>query len=191
MNKLSKVISGITSPYLVIPIFSIITIFHYAKSIQNFMLWSVILIVLTVLLPLGYVFLSVKRNKMTDLHVFMKEQRTVPFVIAIVGSILTLFIYLFMKVPSALIAMTAALIINGAIFSVLSRYWKLSMHAATFLSSLTIVSILVSSIYWVLSPIIVLIIWARMQRKRHTFWQLIIAGLLSPILTYLVLKIFS
>lgn len=189
MNKFPKIISGLTSPYLIIPVFSLITIFHYSESLIDFILWSLTLIGLAVLLPLGYVFVSIKRKKITDLHVFMKEQRTIPFLVAILGSILALIIFYLINVPAALLVMTLAVIINGIIFSMLSKYWKLSMHAATFMSSLAIVSVLVSTTYWVLSPIIILIIWARMQRRRHTIWQLIIAGLLSTLITYIVLKL--
>lgn len=183
MNKFSKIISGLTSPYLVITIFSLITIYHFSDSFYQFFAWAGILIILTVVSPLAYIFISIKQHKVTDLHVYLKEQRSIPFLIAIVGSILVLIIYYYLKVPKPLIAMIYAVIINGSAFAILSRYWKLSMHAATFASSLTIVSILVSSYWLILSPVIFLIIWARLSRKRHTLSQLITASILSPIIT--------
>lgn len=183
MNKFSKIISGLTSPYLVIPVFSLVIIYHFADSLNQFFIWSILLIALSVIAPLLYILISVKQNKVTDLHVYLKEQREIPFLIAITGSILVLIIYYYLQVPRPLIAMMYALTINGTIFALLSRYWKLSMHAATFASSLTIVSMLVSSYWLILSPIIILIIWARLFRKRHTLFQLITASILSPIIT--------
>lgn len=190
-NKIAHLISGLTSPYVIIPIFSLVTIFHFANSFSQFFVWSILLIGLTVFAPLLYVLISVKQQKVTDLHVYLKEQRNTPFLIAIIGAIIVLFLYYYLHVPKALIAMVFALAVNGAVFALLSRYWKMSMHAATFASSLAIVSILVNGYWLILSPIIILIIWARLSRKRHTIFQLIAASVLSPIITAAILFLFK
>jgi len=178
------------SPYVVISVFSLITIYHHVVNWIEFANFAGILVVFSILAPLTYVFIAVRRKKITDIHVFLKNQRMTPFIVAIVGSIFTLICFYQYQAPTALIIMAWALIVNGTVFAILSHYWKVSMHTATFASSLTIASMLVSTNWLFLSPLILLIIWSRLARKKHTFSQLLSAAILSPLITVITILIF-
>lgn len=189
LGKIGLVISGLSSPFLIIPLFSLITISHHSPNIKSFLLFGSIFVGFTVMLPLAYILTAVKTGKISDIHVAIKEQRAMPFLLAIVGSILTLFAFYLLHAPTPLLAMTYALFVNGIIFALLTTYWKISIHSASFASSITIAGLLVSSNYFWLYPLIILIFWARLARKRHNIWQLLAATVLSPLITALVLAL--
>ena len=191
MKTIAKIISAVTSPYLIIPIFSSLTIFHFSKNPQEFLLWLSILVIFVVMLPFGYVFILVWQKKITDFHVFLKEQRLVPFIVAIIGSIVLLMIYYLLKVPRELILMAIALTINGTVFGFASNYWKLSLHSATYTSSVLIFALLVNSFWIVLLLMLPLIFWARLVRGRHNIHQLIIAAIVSGAITTLIIELFK
>jgi hypothetical protein len=186
-QKFALYISAIFSPYIVIAVFSLIIIEYLAPTFEEFINWAGIFILFSVLIPLIYVFISVKKNRITDIHVFAKEQRMIPFIVAVVGSVLVLMYYIYSEVPTALIATILTLILNGAFFALTSKYYKLSIHTAAFASSLTMLALIINVNWLILSPILILIIWSRMYRKRHTFIQLISSAIISSVLTSTIL----
>jgi len=188
-DKLAFLVSAIFSPFLVIPLFSLFTIRYYSPSLSLFLLLSLIFVGFSVIMPFLYVILAVKFGLLTDIHVALKEQRKAPFEVAIVGSLIILVTYFVMHVPYELLVMSLALVINGLVFVILTKYLKASMHAASFASAVTIVGILISPIVFWCYLLLIPIFWARINRKKHTFLQLISAAIISSLLTASVLLV--
>lgn len=190
-DKFAFMISAIFSPFLVISLFSLFTIKYYSPSLSLFLVLSLVFVGFSVIMPFIYIILAVKFGLLTDIHVALKEQRGIPFEVAIVGSLIILVTYYVMHVPYELLVMALALVVNGIVFIFLTKYWKVSMHAASFASAVTIAGVLISSnIYW-FYLFLVPIFWARMYRKKHTLSQLILAAVMSSLLTASVLLIFK
>lgn len=148
------------------------------------------MIFFSVIIPFAYVLFRVSAGKITDIHVAMREQRKGPFVVALLGSIAALVSLFLSRAPVQIIEMSVALLLNGSIFLILSRKWKLSIHSATFASAVTIAAIMADNrIFW-LYILIIPIFWARMYRKKHTLLQLVAAAFLSAVTTAIILYIF-
>lgn len=190
-DKIAFIVSAIFSPFLVISLFSLFTIKYYSPSLSLFLVLSLVFVGFSVIMPFIYIILAVKFGLLTDIHVALKGQRGVPFKVAIVGSLIILVTYYFMHVPEQLSTMALALVVNGVVFIFLTKYWKVSMHAASFASAVTIAGILIgSNVFW-FYLLLIPIFWARMYRKKHTLWQLILAAVISSLLTASVLLIFK
>lgn len=190
---ISKYVSAITSPFLIIPIFALWIIATYSKSLNEFTLWGATFIFLTVIPTFIYVYRGVKQGEFTDLHVAIKEQRDKPFLIAILGSLLLIGAYFIEQVPREIFSLSIILLVNGIIFYLITKLSKVSIHAAAFAGSIFIATILISGYTALLLLFLPLVIWARIKRDRHNLWQAVASVILiglTTIITFYFLNLF-
>ncbi|HUD20597.1 MAG TPA: hypothetical protein VMQ44_00840 [Candidatus Saccharimonadales bacterium] len=182
-SKVAKIISGVFSPYVVIPIFGVLAIAALSWH-DHFILWSLLFLILTVATPVVYVLVSYKRGKISDIHVAVKEQREKPFIVSTLGAAV-LFITYYYFVPQ-LAHLAEALVLSGVVFALVTKYWKVSVHAAAFTGGVMIVSFVWGNPNW-LWPLLLLpvIIWARVVRERHNVAQSIAAAVLVGLCVFL------
>lgn len=185
MKILAKVISGVTSPFIIIPIVAAIITATFYTRVDDFLYWYGIFLI-PVLLPLLYVLYGVKQGTITDLHVADREQRKVPFMLAVIGAVIMLFLYWWLDVFVMLQYMAVALLVSGIIFIVITRVWKISIHTATYTSSVLLMTYLLDPRFLWMLLALPIIIWARLQRKRHTLMQ----ALAGVVVAVIILVIF-
>lgn len=188
---LAKYISIITSPFIITPIFGLWVIGIYSNNLKEFTIWGLSFIVLTILLPFLVILIKIKREKIKDLHIAVREQRAEPFLLAVIGSLLLAGVYKIINTPYELFALAIVLGINGLVFYLITKFWKISIHAATFFGSILIVSILINPYLFFLFLILPIIVWARVKRERHNLWQGLIACLVVTIITLSVFYLFN
>ena len=161
-------------------------IYYYSATITQFIYFSLPFFVLIIVLPLIWIYIGVRKGKFTDIHVAIKEQRSEPFIVATVGAILLTLIYITINTPRALIALSVNLVVSGLIFGILSKIWKVSIHAASFTASVIIVALLINLHFiWLLIGLPI-IIWARIKRKRHNVSQSLIAAIIIAVTTIII-----
>lgn len=190
-DKLAQIISTIASPFITIVVFGLLVIHAYSQTTADFLNYSILFILLTVLLPFIWIYIGVKTGKFTDLHVMIREQRTEPFIVAIIGAMLLLVIYYFIGAPMQLVTLAVTMIINGIVFIALTMMWKLSMHAAALSASVLIATLLINPLYALFFLLVPVVIWARLVRKRHSLGQGVVAIIIVLVVTFITIKVFG
>ena len=182
---LAKIISTITSPFIIIPIFGLWVTYAYTNTISSFLALGASFVVFIVLLPFVYVYSGVRNGHFTDLHLAIREQREKPFLVSILGAILLLFAYYFQNSPPEGIELTTLMLVNGIIFYLITRFSKISVHAAAFFGSTIVVSIFIDSRLMLLALLVPLIIWARLKRQKHNLSQAIFSIVVVGVITFI------
>lgn len=190
-NKLAKIISTISSPYLVIPLFGIPVTAYNSGSAVGFLGWYVLFILLAIGVPLAYVVWGVKTGRITDLHVMIREQRLAPLLLATAGAAALSVIYQLLGAPHELFVMALILTVNGLIFTPVSHSWKISIHASSYAGSVLIVAGLVSWAWLLLWLLLPAVIWARIKRDRHSLWQGLAAVMVASVSVLAMLYLFN
>lgn len=188
-NNLAKVISATTSPVLVIAIFSLITIYYNTSNLSEFIFWGIVFLVLIDIIPASFIAYQVYRGRYSDLHLATREQRHTPFALAVMGAFIVFAMTLLLLAPMELVITALAIFINGLIIAIITRFWKISMHAATFVSSVLIVSMFVDLKYLWFLILLLPIGWARVYRRRHTLSQVLAGSIVSAGLTVLIINL--
>jgi len=128
-QKLARIISTLFVP----PSFTIIVYFIFALSVEQTLKKS--LIVFLVALVFGFLapitmFVIMRRKKMiSDNDAMIKDQRTLPYFIAIVFYTIGLIILILSKVSIISIAFWFCYISNTIITILINKYWKISAHS--------------------------------------------------------------
>lgn len=188
IDKLAYLISGLSSPYFLAIIFPLFII-HAIATPVTFLKLGVVFVTFIALFPLIFVWLGVKAGRYTDIHVAVKDQRGEPFIFATICAAALIFIFIWLKVPLPLIALSVAVFCNGVLYLIITRYWKISMHAASLAGSITSLAILVNLKYFWLLLLLPLVFWARLHRQRHDQYQALVGATLVSLVTYLILKV--
>jgi hypothetical protein len=184
LRVLAAAVSAITSPFVVICAFALWVIAYHCGSGARFVTLSVPFLVLIIGLPFVWILLGVRRGRFTDMHVMLREQRFEPFVVATAGAAGLTAVYLALGAPRPLTALAVDLVVNGALFGVISRAWKVSVHAAAYAAGVLTAAVLIDGRLAALFAAMPLVVWARVIRKRHDVPQSIAAAGIAIITTW-------
>jgi len=132
--------------------------------------WAGFYMVLSILVPLGYVVWLLRRGRITDLDVQLREQRARPMIVTIVCTALTGFVLALGHAPNPMIVVTGLFCLQMVTILVITLRWKISMHTATAAG----VAALITPLVGTLLPLLIgvpIISWSRVRLRRHTLGQ--------------------
>jgi hypothetical protein len=190
-DKLALFISGILSPYLIMPVFVVIVCLTFSKTITDFLLYFFLCFCASTIIPFVYILMSVKKNNITDIHVAELSQRKKPFIVTLVGVALIIAILNIIHAPKEIIILGYVMFMNGFLFFIITLFWKISMHSSIMAGVVTSLMILVNPLYGYGFLLIPILIWARMRRQRHSLYQGITATILASVGTILLFRAFG
>jgi membrane-associated phospholipid phosphatase len=190
-EKLARLISTLFVP----PSFTIIVYFIFALSIEQTLKKS--LIVFLVALVFGFLapitmFVIMRRKKMiTDNDAMIKDQRTLPYFIAIVFYTIGLIILILSEVSIISIAFWFCYISNTIITILINRYWKISAHSMGASGAAAALFFVFGWSSFAAMIIAILVGWSRIELKCHTLQQVIAGIVLAFVSVYVQMKIIT
>lgn len=179
--RLAEWISRLFSPPLVATVaLATIALADFSRAA---LAWAFLTLLLMILTPAGYLVYLHQRGQITDLDVFVRHQRTRPYLLSIGCSLVT-FALLNTANASYLLQIVAAAAIfqTSGLFAV-NLKWKISAHAAAtagFSSLFYWVGGISVLPVWLFIPVVA---WSRVHLKRHTLYQTI-AGSLWGVISF-------
>lgn len=194
-HKLARIISTVFVP----PSFTIIiyTLFAYQLESEPSKKAATILITLLFgfIAPIIFFLILRKKGKLADQDASIKEERTIPFLIAIVFYLMGLMLLIKYQLNIISIAFWFCYISNTVITIFINKFWKISAHAMGVAGPFSAVVFAFGWIGILLLPIVILVGWARIELKCHTLSQVVAGVLLAFISVYiqmsLIVKYFS
>ena len=130
-----------------------------------------------------------KKGKLADQDASIKEERTIPFVIAIVFYLIGLWIMIKYDLNIISIAFWFCYISNTVITIFINRFWKISAHAMGVAGPFSAMVFVFGWLGIILLPIVILVGWARIELKCHTLTQVIAGILLAFISVYIQMSL--
>jgi membrane-associated phospholipid phosphatase len=183
-NKAARLISTLFVP----PSFTILIFTFLAFYLENDI--TKIIVTLTAAYIFGFaapiiLFFYLRRRKMiVDSDASNKEERTLPFSIAIIFYLIGFLFLFYFNVNIISIAFWFCYISNTIITIFINRYWKISAHAMGAAGPFAALIFLFgfNAIYFLV--LVILIGWSRINLKCHTLAQVAAGIVLAFISTY-------
>ena len=188
-KKLAKLISFILDgSVLALPIF--LSVFF--MSGENILLrWPSLLISLMFLaiIPYSFILILYRKGKICDIHMPKRKERILPLLF-INLSVFTGFTIMFFINPNGLFySLYLVYLIGLPLLSIITVFWKISFHT----SYVTIFSFALVAVYgkWAaLSALLIpVIIWARVELKRHTIAQAFSGVMVTSIAAFIAFSL--
>lgn len=190
-HKLARVISTLFVP----PSFTIIVYFIFALSVEQTLKKSLIVFLVALvfgfLAPITMFVIMRKRNMISDNDAMIKDQRTLPYFIAIIFYAIGLLIMILTKVSIISIAFWFCYISNTIITILINKYWKISAHSMGASGAAAALFFVVGWSSFVAVIITILVGWSRIELKCHTLQQVIAGIVLAFVSVYVQMKIIT
>ena len=169
-------ISKVGSP----PVLVVLTLLLIAltASSPSIWLWNAAYLI-AVIIPVLYLLRLLRQDKITDMDVFVREQRARPLLVTIVSLGSVLAVLILGRAHRAMIILTTASLVQAIAIFFITLRWKISMHSATSAA----VTVLILNVFGkAAAPValsVPLIAWSRVKLRRHTFMQTVAGALLG------------
>src|SRR5205807_7157458 len=120
------------------------------------------------LIPLGYIIRQVRRRRLTDYHVGRREQRPRPMLVGVASVLAGLGVLALLGAPRALVALVGAMAVGLATATLVTLFWKISVHVAVVAGTVVILVLVFGPTLLALAPAVALVGWARVEVGDHT-----------------------
>ena len=162
------------SSFLSLPIFLVFG-WHSAQTPGFF--WAVLSILIVTGIPLSYLLIGRKRGWVSDMELSRREERPRFILVSLSSDLLALGILWLGHGPHLLWLLVLTYFCLAIIMFTISSFWKISMHMAGVGGfSTALVFVFGAGAFWAFLSL-PLVSWARLHRRKHTLFQLIVGAL--------------
>jgi membrane-associated phospholipid phosphatase len=185
----SAKIARIVSTLFVPPSFTILLFIYFAIVLEQYQLNKIILI--SVALTFGFAFHIIfffylrRKGALVDSDASIKEERSLPYLVAILFYILGFIILIYYGINTISIACWFCYISNTIGIFIINRKWKISAHTMGAAGPLAAITYVLGPVGLIFTIILLLISWARVKLKVHSIGQVIAGGMFGFVSTFL------
>ncbi len=177
LTQLARVISRVASPPFLTTIIMLVT--AIALKSKSAWFWCLEAVMVNILIPSLYIFILSRKGRVTDFDVYLRQQRSKPYIFSLVCMGFSLILMFAFQAPVLIILISVISVVQTLMMFGINHYWKISAHVAT--------SSAFAVIFWMLMGIwglwmfflVPLVAWSRIRMQRHTIAQTVGGGLLG------------
>ena len=189
MIILAKIESIIFHPFVFAPLTFLLLLTHANHTLAVNIVAFTIVVIATVAVPLCHVIYMKKHGLTASVDIPEKERRVWPFLLSILNYVIALLILWKLQASRPILVLMWAYAFNTAIATIITRYWKISIHGMAFGGPVAALGQVISvNFYWTL-PLMGLILFSRVKLMAHTPLQVVAGTFLGFILTYIHFKL--
>lgn len=183
-NKIARIISTIfVPPSLTLIIFTFFA-FHFENDSVKITETILISLILGFISPISIYFILKRKGKIIDVDASIKEERTLPYIVATFFYLLGLAMMIKIGLNIVIIAFWFCYISNTLITIIINKHWKISAHAMGITGPITAMYFAMGLNSILFIPLIILVGWSRIELKCHTFFQVAAGILLAFVSTF-------
>lgn len=186
-RKVARWVSNIASPPVLAVFGANLTALDIATRAA--WAWAWFLVGLTILIPTLFIAWMVKKGKLTDFDVYVREQRTLPYLVSLGCAVVSCTVMMIARAPSLLILLNSAALVQGTTMYLVNRRWKISAHAAGSAGFAVLIWQILGPFSSPILLVIPLVAWSRVVLRRHTLGQVIAGAALGAGIFFGVLQI--
>ncbi len=181
-EKLAFWLSQLCSPPSLV--LALLLLLAFTEPRPSVWIHAIIYFIFAMLLPLLFIVWQVRRGRITDVDLQLREQRKWPQLVTIGGTLIAYLIISANGGPRPLLVLSAASLLQATGFYVVTLRWKVSVHTATAAGVATLLLWrfgMVALPAWLILP---LVAWSRVRLGRHS-WGQTMSGAAMGIIAFL------
>lgn len=176
---LAEFISGVLHP-IVVPIFAFWGLLEFGyKEDPNRYIYFAILVLICSLVPSLIVLMLKAKGKISDYDITNREQRAVPFLIAVFPYFVGYLLLEYFHAPRLISGLMLFYTTNTLIIMFITLRWKISVHLSSFSAPIAVLYLQFGPIVLWLLLLAPLLMWSRVHLKAHTPMQTLAGSVLG------------
>jgi membrane-associated phospholipid phosphatase len=174
--RVARLVGEVLSPPPILAVLALVIAWDSSPTPAMAVVWGSIAAVSASVLPYALILRGVRRGRLTDRNISLRQQR-IRFAAVAIASILTgLAVLAVCDAPAEMVALQASIAVGVACGWVITLWWKISVHAAIAAGAATVLLLVFGPALLVVWPLVALIAWSRVQVGDHTPAQ-VLAGI--------------
>lgn len=174
-DRAARIASELFAPAVLVAALMLTVGWHAGETTGVSRWWGLPGAVFAAGIPLAYVLRGVRRGKLTSHHIPEREHRLVPLLFGIASVAVGLTALFLLDAPRDVLALMAAGGAGLLIFTAVTHWWKMSIHAGVAAGTAATLTAVFGVVALVSVPFVVVACWARVRLSAHTKAQ-VIAG---------------
>jgi membrane-associated phospholipid phosphatase len=174
--RVARLVGEVLSPPPILAVLALVVAWDSSPTPAMAVVWGGIAAVSASVLPYALILRGVRRGRLSDRNISLREQR-IRFAAVAIASILTgLTVLAAFDAPAEMVALQASVAVGVACGWVITLWWKISVHAAIAAGAATVLLLVFGLALLAVWPLVALIAWSRVQVGDHTPAQ-VLAGI--------------
>jgi membrane-associated phospholipid phosphatase len=173
--RVARLVGELLSPPPILVVLALVVAWDSSPTPAMAVLWGGIAAVFASVLPYALILRGVRRGRLSDKNISLREQRIRFGVVGITSILLGLALLAAFDAPAELVALQASIAVGVACGWVITLWWKISVHAAIAAGAATVLTLVFGTALLAAWPLVALICWSRVQVGDHTPAQ-VLAG---------------
>ncbi|MFJ2087495.1 phosphoesterase PA-phosphatase [Micromonospora chokoriensis] len=189
--RAARAITEVFAPALLAAVMPIVVGIHSTSPLGRGLGWALVGATFCSIIPNTLIWWGVRRGRLTDHHIRVREQRRTPLIYGLLSVLVGLAVMVAFNAPRPITAMVVVMFVLGLAVTAANLAWKLSIHAAVAAGSGAILAIEFGPVLFVSLPVVALVCWSRVRLGEHTVGQVIAGtavGLAIAIPVFLILR---
>jgi hypothetical protein len=186
--RVARHVSNILAPATISLPFVFLVAFYHARNQLTAFAYACITLFFLSFGPLLYIFISVRRGKISDIDVSRRSERAPPFLFGILSVTLGWLVLMLMHGPKNLQTVLIIAAVSGIVMMAITFWWKISMHASSLGGAATMLTVFYGAVMLPIFVLLVLVSWSRVALRRHTIAQVVAGSLTSIVISLVILK---
>ena len=173
--RVARLVGELLSPPPILVGLALIVAWDSSPTPAMAVVWGAIAAVFASVLPYALILRGVRRGRLSDKNISLREQRIRFGVVGITSILLGLAVLAAFDAPAEMVALLASIAVGVACGWVITLWWKISVHAAIAAGAATVLLLVFGPALLVVWLLVALIAWSRVQVGDHTPAQ-VLAG---------------
>ncbi|MGC5028386.1 phosphatase PAP2 family protein [Micromonospora sp. DT229] len=184
--RLARIVTELTAPAVLVSLLTVVIGWHSAQGTARGLGWGLVAVVFVSLIPMAYILGGVRRGRLTDHHIRVREQRRVPLLFGLGSVAAGLALLAVLGAPRPVLALVAAGLVGLLVAVTVSHWWKMSIHSAVAAGTLVVLVVTFGTWLLLATPLLGLVGWSRVRLGDHTPAQVLTGGLLGALVAAVV-----
>lgn len=172
--RAARLFSNVVSPPVMFATLGLALALHATNTIWAGLAWAAVYGFFVALAPILFILQLLRSGRIVELHMTDTRERHLPYLVAVLMSLLVLALVLVLNGPELLFCLSLFNVITLAILGVVNVRWLVSFHATAVSALVTIITLVFGPVPGLLlSPLIPLVVVVRLYLRRHTVAQML------------------
>jgi membrane-associated phospholipid phosphatase len=171
----ARLVGELLSPPPIIVVLALVVAWDSSPTPGMAVVWGGIAAVFAGVLPYALILRGVRRGRLSDKNISLREERIRFGVVAITSILVGLAVLAAFDAPAEVVALLASIAVGVACGWVITLWWKISVHAAIAAGAVAVLMVVFGTALLAAWPLVGVIAWSRVQVGDHTPAQ-VLAG---------------
>jgi membrane-associated phospholipid phosphatase len=173
--RVARLVGELLSPPPILVALALVVAWDSSPTLAVAVAWGAVAALFAGVLPYALILRGVRRGRLSDRNISLREQRVRFGGVAIASLLLGLAVLAAFDAPAEMVALLASIAVGVACGWVITLWWKISVHAAIAAGAATVLTLVFGPALLAAWPLVALIAWSRVQVGDHTPAQ-VLAG---------------